>query len=164
MVISPIGCNTIPKLKVTLYILFTPQEYPIWDKCLYGFPYKLFFARCCPAKDVGKVAGIAMASMRTRRSEETAFPRPATDLEEVWQEWCALLIPRNFHRTAPLKRAPRENVEFERRKWSGSALPCSMRPFLQALVERGVGTRSTISSLLSRTPPALSMRPSTAWT
>ena len=53
----------------------------------------------------------------------------------------SLLIPRILPRAAHFQRAPRGNVGFERRKWSDSALPCSMRPFFQALVESGVGTR-----------------------
>ena len=68
-VLSPIGSNTIHKVKITLYLLFTPQEYTIWDQCLYGFPYKSSFARCCPGNDGARAAGIAMASMRSRRSE-----------------------------------------------------------------------------------------------
>jgi len=72
-VLSPIGSNTIQKVKITLYLLFTPQKYPIWGQCLYGFPYKSSFARCSPGEDGAKAAGIAMASMRSRRAEETAF-------------------------------------------------------------------------------------------
>ena len=72
-VLSPIGSNTIHKVKITLYLLFTPQEYPIWDQCLYGFPYKSSFARCCPGNDGAKAAGIAMPSMRSRRAVGTAF-------------------------------------------------------------------------------------------
>ena len=38
-VLSPIGSNTIHKVKITLYLLFTPQEYPTWDQCMYGLKH-----------------------------------------------------------------------------------------------------------------------------